>query len=337
MMIYKNVQHILLTILLAIFPLFSEAASKIIIAVSVDWEGEELNSENLKAMQNFRKKYPEIKMQHFLNPAYYTEGIEDTDHPDLITQKINSVLIPGDEQGMHMHGWRQFFESSNVQFISSPNFIDNSDDRQGVRVPLWAYSSQDLTKVFKHGVDVLVSHGFSRPKIFRAGGWQASSEVIEALYNSGFEFDASSVSAAHLGYWANDNLGFWVKQLWPDVSLNTQPYLIGNSTHQMIELPNNGCLADYVTGEEMLNDFKTLANDLAQNPNKDLYFSIGFHQETAARFIGRLETAISLIKKYAQKNQVPYEFAKFPLSDLKKNKNSLNKASAVSAALIENI
>ena len=72
---------------------------KVKIIVSVDWEGRALIEDSLEEMKKFRKDYPEIPLQHFLNAAYYTKNFVD---PVKVTKLINSVILPIDEQGLHI-------------------------------------------------------------------------------------------------------------------------------------------------------------------------------------------------------------------------------------------
>ena len=47
----------------------------------------------------------------------------------------------------------------------------------------------------------------------------------------------------------------------------------------LIQVPNNGCLADYVTADQMVATYEEL---VAQVPSAAV-LSLGFHQETAAK------------------------------------------------------
>jgi hypothetical protein len=54
------------------------ATGKVRVVVSVDWEGREIAPNNLEAMKAFRKDYPDIPLQQFLNAAYYTKTGADS-------------------------------------------------------------------------------------------------------------------------------------------------------------------------------------------------------------------------------------------------------------------
>jgi hypothetical protein len=295
------------------------AQGKVRIVVSVDWEGQSLQPENLAAMQDFRRDYADIPLQHFLNAAYYTRTRSDAAQ---ITNLIKSVLRKGDEHGLHIHAWRSLVESSGVEFRVTPSFVfdgystaDCPDDC-GHDVALTGYTTAELRKIIAHSVEILVREKFNRPKSFRAGGWQADDKVLEALAAEGFTLDSSAVDAEFLkAEWSKYNLYGFVAKLWADITPTSQPFDYKTSSGLKIrELPNNGCLADYMTGAEMLKVFQSNARLLKKNHRKNVYLSIGFHQETAAEYLPRVRRAIKLIRNNAKQKHIPIEFVVAPLS-----------------------
>src|SRR3546814_5610700 len=92
---------------------------KITLYVTVDWEGLSLDDENLEAIREFRRQHPHIAMLHLLNPVYFLQpGIDATD----TAAKIKSTLLPGDEHGLHLHGWKSLVEHCKVEYKSEPSF-----------------------------------------------------------------------------------------------------------------------------------------------------------------------------------------------------------------------
>ncbi len=77
-------------------------------------------------------------------------------------------------------------------------------------------------------------------------------------------------------------------------------------------MPDNGCLADYMKGPDMLDVFKESAKLYKANPDSIYYVSIGFHHETARNFVARVTQAIQLITEYAEKENIPFEFRTRP-------------------------
>ncbi len=294
---------------------FVWAQGKVKIVVSVDWEGEDLRAENLAAMQRFREEFPQVPLQHFLNAAYYTKTGAQA---KLITKAIRSVLRPGDEHGLHVHAWRSLVTAAGVPFRVGPSFVaedvDLSDCKPdcGVDVALTAYRQDELRSLLRTSVRILEAQGFDTPRSFRAGGWQADANVLQALAAEGFTLDSSATYAPYLEEsWGNYNLVSFVARLWPESNPRSQPYEVSRAPG-LWEVPNNGCLSDYVTGEQMKQAFLTQVELLKKDPTRDVYLSIGFHQETAQDWLPRLNSGLKLIAKAAKAQKLDYEFVVGP-------------------------
>ncbi len=257
------------------------AQGKVRIVVSVDWEGQNLQAENLDAMQNFRRDFPKIPLQHFLNAAYYTRYQSET---KLITKLIKSVLRKGDEHGLHIHAWRSLVESSKVTFRKTPSFVEDGYSTTdceidcGHDIALTGYTTAELRKIIAHSVEILTREKFNRPKSFRAGGWQADDKVLEALASEGFTLDSSAVPAEFLRKeWEKYNLYGFVAKLWADITPTSQPFDYKTSSGLKIrELPNNSCLSDYMKGLDMLKVFQANARMLKKIRRKTCIFQSDF-------------------------------------------------------------
>ncbi len=302
-----------LVILAVSFASNSFASGKVRVVVSVDWEGRDLGKYNLQAMSRFRTEHPDIPLQHFLNPAYYTKPGAKAGE---VTKAIRSVLRPGDEHGMHIHAWRSLIEAAGVPFRTTPSFVRDDIDLSrcfpdcGHDIALTAYTEAELRQIFRYGVDVLKGAGFDRPRGFRAGGWQADNTVLRALALEGFSLDSSGTDAAYLyDSWSLYNLYGFVAKLWPDMTPESQPYTWTSEPGvQLTELPNNGCLADYMTAAATLEAFEKIAALWHQSPDDTFYLSIGFHQETASTYLPTFALGIKLIEAYAKKQRIPFEY-----------------------------
>lgn len=294
------------------------AEGKVKIVVSVDWEGRELNPENLQAMQAFRKDYPDVPFQMFLNAAYYFKQGAD---PKTVTAAINSVMREGDEHGLHIHAWKSLFEAAQVKFRTEPAFkgpikMEACVPDCGHDVNITAYSEEELRKVIRLSIDTLTKNGFRKATSFRAGAWQADRKVMRALAAEGISLDSSATDAEYLkDRWGKTLLYPVIKKIWPDTLATTQPYLIDlGQGLSIMELPNNGSLADYVSGDQILKAFQANAQKLKEGSAKEMYLSIGFHQETASKYLGNLRTGIDLIRAEAAKQGIAIEFVVPPLA-----------------------
>ncbi|MDB4998845.1 MAG: hypothetical protein JWM74_6277 [Myxococcaceae bacterium] len=278
--------------------------------VTVDWEGRDLTEANIRAMETFRTRFPDVKLVHFLNAAYYTKpGAVTKD----VTAKIARPLRTGDERGLHIHGWERLMEASGVTFRATPTFWGGANQLSndcnfdcGHEVPISAYETGELRKVIKFSVDTLDKNGFGRAKSFRAGGWVATPTVREAIAAEGFRSDNSAVPATFL----QSEIGTlplhrWVADLWAGTTSTTQPYKITTPAGTIAEVADNGALSDYMTAKEMQDVYEANKRTYLANPSKNVVISIGFHQETAARFLPILTQALDGIFAAAKLDGVP--------------------------------
>ncbi len=129
--------------------------------ITVDWEGVDFNSgilseRDLRRLERFRERFPDIPMIHFLNAAYYTNGELSEEE---VTRRLNRVIKPIDEIGLHLHPWENLTDQAGVKFINGPTYFGESESpyegrgsssypqgHRGGDVPLWAYSKEDIRK-----------------------------------------------------------------------------------------------------------------------------------------------------------------------------------------------
>lgn len=284
---------------------------RLLLLVTVDWEGRDLRDDNLSAMERLRERFPGVKLVQFLNAAYFTKpGAVAED----VAASIARALLPDDELGLHVHGWRSLFEASGVTFRSSPTFWDPEGVAQscfaadcGHEVPISAYASEELRSVLRFSNETLEAEGFGRPTSFRAGGWMADVSVRDALVAEGFLTENSAVPAEFLASEIGDlPLHGWVEELWKGTTSTSQPAPLPTDEHgHLLEIPDNGALADYMTAQEMIDVYEDVRALWEADPEKDAVLSIGFHQETAARFLPRVEEALDHILADAADRDVP--------------------------------
>jgi hypothetical protein len=282
---------------------------RIQILVTVDWEGRDLAESNLRAMHEFRAEFPRVRMVQFLNAAYFTKPGADANE---VTSKIRTALLPTDELGLHVHGWKRLFEAAGVKFRTSPSFWGASYPLQGDcnydcghEISISGYTESELEKVVRFSIDTLERNGFGRAKSFRAGGWMATEPVRQAIVASGIVWDSSAVPRDFLaGELQGLPLLDMVTANWKGITDTSQPYAIG----ALGELPDNGALADYVTADEMVKVFEDNEALLQKDPTVTRTVVIGFHEETAAKYLYRVKDALVRIMDLAAKDKVPISF-----------------------------
>lgn len=301
------------------------------VILSVDWEGRELSDQNLEAIKTFRDHFPEAKTLHFLNAAYFTKA---NINKDLAQKKITSVLRKGDEHGLHIHGWRTLFEKSGVSYKPGPSWVQdkvmslskmNQQYEDGIDfghdVPISAYSVKELRSVIRCSLEIFKRYDFCRPQSFRAGGWMATEDVLKAVQLEGFLFDSSAVPPFLLkDKRKSPILHDWLDQIWPEITETTQPYVIleeghDKSTQKLWEIPDNGCLADYMTGDEIFWAFKRNWETFKDKKCKDdtINLSIGYHQETASKYIDRVADGLKKIQRFCQREKIEWKIEPLPV------------------------
>lgn len=267
------------------------------VVVSVDWEGSGFEAENLAAFREFRDDFPNVPLTHFLNAAYFTRLAPD----DIVgaasaSDKIRTVLRDGDEIGLHVHADNHLLHAAGVAPRKFPSW-DNLPDITGHSVPLSTFSEDEVRQIVHFSCRTLVQQGFDRPRAFRAGGWHAGGNVLNALAAEGFAVDSSEVPQD----WLPSGFGD-VERLWPNATRVSQPYRFQGG---LVEVPDNGCLADYVTSTQMVDTFQAVARSAQQRP---VVLSLGFHQETAAKFLPRLRSALLEIELRSAMQRIPLRY-----------------------------
>jgi hypothetical protein len=295
-------------------------SEKIILTLTVDWEGASLKQENLDAMKVFQKKFPDYPVTHFICPSYYTRG-ED---PVPITEKIQSVLKPGDEIGLHIHCWYTLMDLFAKRHITTPTWLPGNDPGDGVPydggtkmdyghdVPLGLYTVEEITATLAGGRQLLATNGLIGSTAdcpsFRCGGWMACDKVFTALVNAGFKNDASGAPANfNLGVyqWIQTNWGVdyplfdWLYQMWGTNYVSSPAFLVNSKSRAAyprgvlgigdpdISPPAiiNGIVEVPDTGSladyNTRDDLKQYIDTAVDAPTDEVYISLGFHQETA--------------------------------------------------------
>ncbi len=187
---------------------------KILISVTMDWEGEHLN--NIDFVSFLKKKTNNIPLTHFICPSYFIRNNQKK------IKKIQKVLAPEDEIGLHIHCYRALIEKiAGVAFRDTPNYYEGNTilhkllpvhlQRRlkmisGRGVPLSAYEPDEISVIIRNSrrrLEKILNTG--RIESFRAGGWMASDHVFKALREQGFLYDSSAVPPEILSQGYNKN------------------------------------------------------------------------------------------------------------------------------------
>lgn len=285
----------------------------VIVTISVDWEGRHLRDENLTAMAKFRERF-RVPLTHFICPAYFTRGADAG-----AAERVLGQVLPGDEVGLHIHGWDSLLIASKVPLLVNANAY-NYCSAQGDFQALWvrygvnqydtgqglalgAFPSDVVTRLITMSVALLVENALGGSiQGFRAGGWMAPDAVLAAVAASGLTYDSSATDAQVFAVEGIQSpkvpLYRWVADIWGatpqttpllanactqaqvpgGVGSATQPYKLTTASGSLIELPDNGVLADYVDVAHMVGMIRAALRSGAEDPQ---FVHIGFHQESA--------------------------------------------------------
>ncbi|MGP1716588.1 MAG: hypothetical protein ACTS9Y_05355 [Methylophilus sp.] len=299
----QHLSRILLIVLALVQPLPAMATDSMQLWVTVDWEGLSLEEDNLQAMRAFREKFPYIPLLHLINPAYFIQpGVNRAQ----IGSHIRSTFLAHDTVGLHVHAMRSLVEHCGIAFQTTPSIADVQEDCThtscGYSVSLeYAYSQHELTKLVACSSELLTTNGFQRPRHFRAGAWQFGPKLQAALEANRFVWDSSTIDANLLtGRWHQDSSMIrLLKKLHPHSTPLAQPFALSIN---LMEYPDNAALADYTNTKALLQLFEQLLNA------HHSVMVLGFHQETAADYLIRLERAIPHMEKLAREKNVRIEW-----------------------------
>lgn len=285
-------------------------AARICVAVSVDWEGAYLDPDDLQAFTQFRRELPDVPLTHLVNAGYFTK--RDID-PVSTAQAISAVIGERDELGLHIHGWASLARRAGIEPRLQPSFLDAEglviEGDRGFDVPLEAYSVDDIRALVRTSRKILAEHGFVVSATFRAAGWLAGERVLEAIRAEGFEIDSSAVDADWLEEMADVSLPDRIRECWPDVHPDTQPFWIETRVGRLLEMPDTGALADYATADEMVAHLESVIASADAAPGTLRFAHVGFHQEGAADFAPRVIDALTRMKT-RDKRAIVYDTVK---------------------------
>jgi hypothetical protein len=268
-----------------------------------------------------------VPLTHFICPAFY---LRDPSLSEKYTEAITQCLQPEDEVGLHVHCWETLVDAAlgSGSYKGRPTAyrdgepttaFDGVNDR-GQGVPLGRYTTEEVETILTCASKLLgavsgaTSTNQGRISSFRCGAWFTNDHVFEALERCGFTHESSAVPVADLlVYPSLDPMYTILGALWkledrlitPAEHKNTkrhavfpkgihrssQPAMIGN----LVEVPNNGALADYRTAEEMAAHLREAL--AAGDRSTTNYVSLGFHYNDQKRYWPRIIEALTAVSK----------------------------------------
>lgn len=271
------------------------ASGRIVVAVTVDWEGAAFSPEGLDALDELRKHLGAAPITHFVSAAYFTK-----DHPDArAAAYLAETVRPGDELAIHLHVWRSLARASSIEPKLSPSFVTGTDKLYefddgdlGFDTDLDVYGVPELRALIRTSAHLLAQIHHPLSKTFRAGGYLATPKVLDAIHQEGFTVDSSATDYRQIDARKDSFLSRRVREVWPRLDTMTQPYFLEQG---LLEMPI-AATADYVGATDIVGMFDAASARLQKDPERDVFVVIGCNQETAQEFAGHLGEAIEQLR-----------------------------------------
>jgi len=209
-----------------------------------------------------------------------------------------------DEIGLHFHPYCHFVEAAGLTCRTSPTYATSWRD-PGYTVFCGAYTEDEFLTLLRTADALFEMNGLGKPVTFRAGGWSLEAHTLRALAADGFVADTSANDWMRLEEWAGvegTSLYEWNRMQWASIDERSQPYwpntedlLSDEAPHAgVLEVPDNGILADYVTTQEMIEILDANWDGGALPEPRQL--SIGYHPPSlSVSYHARIDGALDHI------------------------------------------
>jgi hypothetical protein len=279
-------------------PSRAPAVGQVVVALTIDWEGAYISPDALDALDEFRRGLGPAPLTHFVSAGYFTKDRPDPTAVASLTQAIHK----GDELALHLHAWRSLAKASGIEPKLSPSFLTGTDKLLefedgdvGFDTDLDAYGVPDLRVLLRTSRRLLEQAHFLVSKTFRAGGYLGTPKVLQAIQEEGFLVDSSATDYRQLDELKDAVLPQRIKAIWPSVDTMSQPWFVAAPGGPLLEMPI-AAFADYATADEIVAVFEAAHARLQHDPARDVFVVVGFHQETAPEFAGRLGEAMTKVR-----------------------------------------
>ncbi|HWO26805.1 MAG TPA: hypothetical protein VNO30_49085 [Kofleriaceae bacterium] len=267
---------------------------RVVVAITIDWEGAYLSTEGLEALDELRKGLGAVPLTHFVSAGYFTKAEPD----QTVASTIQRAVKQGDELAVHLHAWRSLAKASGLEPKLSPSFLTGTDKLLefedgdvGFDTDLDVYGVPELRALLRTSRRLLEQAGVPISKAFRAGGYLGTPKVLQAIREEGYTVDSSATDYRQLDERKDEVLPRRVREIWPTTETTAQPWLVG----PLLEMPI-AAFTDYATADEMVAIFEAAKARLAKAPARDVFVVLGFHQETGGEFTARLGEAMGKVR-----------------------------------------
>jgi hypothetical protein len=253
--------------------------------MATDWDFSEPGAYSLMIMNSMRTQHPTMRFTHFVGPYTYTDPALDPARRTAITTWVKDAQQKGDEIGLHIHPYCNFVTRANVTCVTDQSTV-YATDATGYTIKVAAYDEPTFGKLLDAADALFIANGLGKPVTFRAGGWTADLTTVKALASHGYVADSSALNWARLEEWQHQGTGElyrWNMSHWLPMGDTSQPYypsatdVLTPSANPLtiLEVPDNGIMADYASLAEMTQIAQSNWNGQALTTAKTLMY--GFH------------------------------------------------------------
>lgn len=300
--------------------------------VSTDWDNSDNLDTYLHNIETLRMHHPGLLLTQFFGPYALTDPMVTPERKQVNLEWAQRQRAAGDEMGVHIHPWCVFVQTvklggTPISCRTQPSTVYPNGDTTGYTVIFASYSLEEQTALLSGAADLLEQNGLGRPTSFRAGGWTAQLSTIDACARAGYTVESSAFPPETIQTaWRGYELARWTLANWGGISAVSQPYypsqsnLLGSQPppdFPVLEVPDNGCLVDYMTGPQMIDVLHMNFPD-GKPLDAPRVFQIGLHPpDFNAGYLARMEQALSEVDQHlldADAGPIRYQ----TLSELKK-------------------
>ncbi|MEP7103974.1 MAG: acyltransferase family protein [Candidatus Dojkabacteria bacterium] len=251
---------------------------------SFDWDGWDASDYDLYKINDVANRYT-IPVTQLFNPRIYVAdqfsangfiGRVSTERATYLTNWVlNRHNQFGDEIGMHLHMFSDMVTEAGVS--PRPGRVVGAMYGDAMTSD---FTETELEKIMNWGFGKFEEHGLPRPITYRAGGWFASPQVLQAAQNTGFLIDSSGRTGGTI----NPTSAYSTQVPWNLLS-TTWPYKPnvndmnrwdGDRT-SIFEFPDNGADSYWFTAEQLINRFqdnmKITTNGVLMHPQVLTYLT----------------------------------------------------------------
>lgn len=298
-----RLRQTILAFILILFEPFAQGneGGEIYFTMSIFWEGSHIRDHNLEALREIRAIMPEIRVHHFVNPAYFTRNMNNA-------EKIKQLIYQGDEVGLYISPWKSLIDKAGVLFRISPTFWGPTEDSCsfdcGSSVSLAAYSPQELSQLVQVSRNLLAKADLPIGSAYAVAGWQNSEKLFDVAAENGLSFNFSSIPPSRIKRRLQHfPIYQWVQLDWQTIEGRHQS-LKSNQGSQLV-VPQNGGVADFNTSQELLEFYTEVQKQSHENGT---IFNLALHQETASTFKLRIQKLLKTVQDRAKKQNTTLTF-----------------------------